>query len=256
MHNVSHAQKPETFEPSKGLIMRHNLEDVGSPSRTETNEDFCGSGCVSPGNLTDAVLPSRDPVVSPSAGPLLTTSEPPLEEGWRGYKLDEMELSVRASHVLRRAGVKTIGEYLLLDDEQIDALPMFGQKAKAEMQSVIEQLRNPPPPPQRPISRDRKRGGRAPSERQSAIGFKVTAELRKALSKAAAINDRSLSAEIISRLEVSFAAERESELKVRIEKLEKAVFYTGPSSVGTVSLPLGGITYTPAPTSISRGDKP
>ena len=54
-----------------------------------------------------------------------------------GFRIDELELSVRSFNCLKRAGVETIGELLQKSESELGAIPNFGQKSIDE---VIENL--------------------------------------------------------------------------------------------------------------------
>ena len=54
--------------------------------------------------------------------------------------VDELELSVRASHCLKAANIRTIGDLVVRDEEEMLQFPNFGKKSLDEIKSILETM--------------------------------------------------------------------------------------------------------------------
>ena len=57
-----------------------------------------------------------------------------------GRPVDELELSVRASHCLKAANIRTIGDLVVRDESEMLQFPNFGKKSLDEIKSILESM--------------------------------------------------------------------------------------------------------------------
>jgi DNA-directed RNA polymerase subunit alpha len=72
--------------------------------------------------------------------PLLGSDELGESMAALGRSVDELELSVRASHCLKAASIRTIGDLVVRDEEEMLQFPNFGKKSLDEIKSILETM--------------------------------------------------------------------------------------------------------------------
>lgn len=72
--------------------------------------------------------------------PLMSSDEIGESMAALGRSVDELELSVRASHCLKAANIRTIGDLVVRDEEEMLQFPNFGKKSLDEIKSILETM--------------------------------------------------------------------------------------------------------------------
>src|SRR5947208_2580899 len=68
-------------------------------------------------------------------------AEPALAHGMENFPIEELELGVRSYNCLKRVGIETIGDLVVKSENELSAIPNFGQKSIEEVKEQLASTR-------------------------------------------------------------------------------------------------------------------